>query len=551
VAGRILIARHCAVSHSLADTIILATLLAFAPHSFADAGSAQRLYRQGMLASGELLRGDRGPSGRVQGSDAACVNCHRRSGFGTTEGKFIIPPITGKYLFRPHGNGPEDIDFRYGPGFVPKRQPYTDATLAQAIRAGIGRDGKPLNELMPRFTMDDAAMADLVAYLKNLSSDSEPGVSEDTLHFATVITPDADPVKRRGMLDVLDRFFRDKNEFIRGGRQPMRSDKCVMYRVTRKWQLHVWELDGPADTWERQLHARSVMEPVFAIVSGLGGKTWAPIHRFCERESIPCLLPNVELPVNAERDFFPIYFSREVLLEAQLIAHRLAERGRGTSLRRILQIFREGDIGQEAADALNAELKSTGLKSESRVLRIAGSTQELVRAVNSIEAGDAVILWLRPPDLTLLPSSAAKSEIIFVSGLMAGLENAPLPSSWREAVRMTYPFDLPDLRKIRMNFPLGWIKIRNIPVVSERIQSDTYLACRILSESLGDMLDSFVREYLVEQVEAMLSRRLVNGYYPRLGLAPGQRFASKGGYIVRFAQPDSMQPVADGELIVP
>jgi hypothetical protein len=49
----------------------------------------------------------------------------------------------------------------------------------------------------------------------------------------------------------------------------------------------------------------------------------------------------------------------------------------------------------------------------------------------------------------------------------------------------------------------------------------------------------------------MLSHRLVNGYYPRLGLAPGQRFASKGGYLVRFAQPGGTRLVADGEWIVP
>jgi hypothetical protein len=65
------------------------------------------------------------------------------------------------------------------------------------------------------------------------------------------------------------------------------------------------------------------------------------------------------------------------------------------------------------------------------------------------------------------------------------------------------------------------------------------------------MLDSFVREFLVERVEVMLSHRLVNGYYPRLGLAPGQRFASKGGYLVRFAQPAGTQVAPDSGWLVP
>jgi hypothetical protein len=100
---------------------------------------------------------------------------------------------------------------------------------------------------------------------------------------------------------------------------------------------------------------------------------------------------------------------------------------------------------------------------------------------------------------------------------------------------MAYPLDLPELRKVRMSFPLGWFNVRQIKVVDERVQTDTYLACVILSETVGHMLDSFVEDYLVE----------------RLGLAPGQRFASKGGYIVRFAEPAGTRLLADTGWVVP
>jgi hypothetical protein len=39
--------------------------------------------------------------------------------------------------------------------------------------------------------------------------------------------------------------------------------------------------------------------------------------------------------------------------------------------------------------------------------------------------------------------------------------------------------------------------------------------------------------------------------YRRLSLGPGQRFASKGGYVSRFADPGSSVLVADGDWIVP
>jgi hypothetical protein len=102
-----------------------------------------------------------------------------------------------------------------------------------------------------------------------------------------------------------------------------------------------------------------------------------------------------------------------------------------------------------------------------------------------------------------------------------------------------------------MNYPLGWFKVKHIPVVAERVQSDTYLALGILSETLMGMLDSFERDYLVERIEDMLSRRLITGYYPRLGLAPKQRFASKGGYIVRFDGSASSKLIAESDWVVP
>ena len=533
----------------LAVVLVMPVLLASPAWAGPDAG--ERVYRQGVLPSGKVLRGEREAGAGVDGTSAACATCHRRSGLGSWEGQSVIPPIIGRYLFRPGRRNVEDPDVPHVQGYVPHRDPYTAATLARAIRQGKDQQGRKLSYLMPRYQLDDATMASLIAYLKGLTSGPVPGVESDTLHFATIIAPDADPVARKGMLDVLQQFFADKNAGYRGDSPPMQSTRGVMYRVNRKWRLHVWELSGPPETWEQQLREQLAATPVMAVVSGLGGRTWAPVHRFCERASIPCLLPNVDLPVAAEQDFYPVYFSRGVLLEAQLISRKIQDDRERLALRRVVQVFREGDIGEEAASALLAATEAAGVKTETRMLKTGPAKQELAEALKDTGVNDAVILWLRPDDLAALPAAPATVPVVYVSGLMGKLEDAPLAAAWRGVAHLTYPFDLPDLRRVRMNFPLGWFHVRHLPVVAERVQTDTYLACVILSETIGHMLDSFVRDYLVERVEVLLSHRLVNGYYPRLGLAPGQRFASKGGYIVHFAEPDGTRLVADSGWIVP
>lgn len=517
------------------------------------ASVGESIYLRGLLPSGKPVRGERASGVPVEGAAAACFNCHRRSGLGAAEGRGFIPPITGQFLFQPSssGIGVDNSDLPYVEGARINRAPYTEETLAKAIRAGIAVDGRQLSVLMPHYVLDDAAMTALIAYLNSLTQTQVPGVSDTVLQFATIITPDADPVKAKATLSVLNDYFDEKNASARAVSPRLHSYHKMMFRATRKWQLHVWELKGPADSWEAQLDKLLAAEPVFAVLSGVGGRNWAPVHRFCERAALPCIFPNVELPVVAEGDFHTLYFSKGVLLEAGLIAHEREQRADQKAVRRLVQVYRAGDIGAAAAKQLAHSAARPQLEIVERVIKAGAPASELRAAVRDTHPGDDLVLWLRPADLAALESQPPAATGLWMSGLMGGLENAPLPEHWRAVTHLAYPFDLPDKRRVRVDYPLGWFRIRKVPLLDVQVQADTYLACGLLSETLNHMVDTFVRDYLVERIEGMLEHRLITGYYPRLTLAPGQRFASKGGYVVRFAEAKGTRIIATGDWIVP
>jgi hypothetical protein len=537
----------------VAACCLLLTLACAAPATAQDpTASGEAIYLRGVLTSGAPLTASRGDgSASIPGAAAACVKCHRRSGLGMKEGSVLIPPITGQFLFHSQHAKSDEAELPYVESARNNRTAYTDATLARVIRKGIDSDGKTLGFLMPRFDLSDADMTALVAYLRSLDRSHIPGVTEKVLHFATIITPDADPVKRRGMLDVMQHYFADKNTFPFPPTPPMRSSGHTlysksMYMAQRRWQLHVWNLEGPPATWAAQLDRFLAAEPVMAAVSGLGGSNWAPVHQFCERRRLPCLFPNAEVPVVAEQDFYTLYFSRGVLLEADLIADRIRAPAAGQSTTSVLQIYRTGDSGEAAARAMAATLKAQGISVRSHALTAAATTQELREAVRGVSAADTLVLWLRSADIAALGDPPAALETVYMSGLMGGLEHMPLPASWHSRTRIAYPFDLPERSRVRVSLPLEWFAIRKIPVVAEQVQLDTYLACGVLAESVGHMADVFVPEYLVERAEEMLERRLMTGAYPRLTLSEGERFASKGGYLLQFAGSPSSTGVAGG-----
>lgn len=566
-------------------------LLAAAPAVAAlpDAGTdpvelGRRIYREGILPSGAPLTGTRFDNTLVSGAQAACVNCHRPSGMGSVEGDIQVSPINGRFLFAAHDDkAMANMDPRFGKKMNRWHPPYTDESLASAIRHGTNNSGREMNVMMPRYALGEPEMKALTAYLRQLSTEWSPGVSANKIRFATIVTPGVEPARRKALLDMVQAAFSHKNRSTLPGRRHMISPAEMILRTERTWDLDVWELHGEPDTWGAQLEKFYRSQPVFAVISGLSNGTWEPVHQFCEREQVPCWFPSVDLPPPAKHPFYPLYFSRGVALEADVLAKFLLAEGKSRP-QHLVQIFRDDEVGRGAAQALTHALAGSGITLEDRVLHDQDAPSQ---ALAGVKDGANVMFWLRPADINALANVApAASSAFYFSARLAGGEQK-FPASWKSVARLVYPYELPEKREANLAYFHAWLKQNNLALVDEPLQSEIYFAVNFMTDTVAEMLHNLYRDYLLERAENMISKResgkaedetrdrfmlrpTVNmpvkhpanraasmsdkregtTIYPRLTLGPGQRFASKGGYIVRFAGNDSDKLIAESGWIV-
>jgi hypothetical protein len=339
-----------------------------------------------------------------------------------------IPSINGPSLLRTiypifpslSDSEREELPARYQA--PPLRPAYTDATLSRAIREGIDPNGRSLKPTMPKYALSDGDMATLVDYLKTLSREPSPGVTDTNLALATVITEDVSQSDQDAMFNSLEGMVRTHNAI---GNSPGDMRRMVTMQVMslsfRSYTLSRWLLKGPPDTWRAQLEMFYQTEPVFALVAGISNSSWKPIHQFCEDHQVPCILPITDLPPIFTADSYTLYFSKGYYQEGEAVARYLAGKSGFNKSEKIVQALATGPEAQALAAGFQSAWVSAGGKAIQSVNIGNGPfTADSLSKLFPVAKDSALMLWMGPESYAALRSLATMPNrpVLYAFGRM-------------------------------------------------------------------------------------------------------------------------------------
>jgi len=507
----------------------------------------ERMYREGILPEGKPLQGFVSGDVPVDGTAFTCVSCHLRSGLGSLEGGVVTPPTNGRVLYqerKPYIKGAEFVPLIHNYAvYLPERPAYTDETLAALMNAGFDPTGRPMAKAMPRYTMSDRDMAILIAYLKTLSDQPSPGVTMSTIKFATVIVEGTDPLAVKSMLAPIQFSVDRKNSLAAASQKNDRVARMgynMLGNLSRMtFSLTQWTLKGPPSTWRQQLEDYYKAEPVFALLGGITNGDWEPVHRFCEENKIPNLLPSVDYPVISRTDWYTLYPSQGVRQEGDAAArylHSMYDLFKG---RPIVQILRNNRRGQALAAGFRDSWTETG-HSPARDILLKEGEQLSAERLKQIVAQDkpaALLLWddaASLPVLTSLVNNADRPGLVIASGTYLGKALWSVPEELRDLLYMTYPYRLPQedarfdsqIRKI--------VPGKKIESFDPQILRQSFITGDILGKALMMMRGEYYRDFLLDTIGMMADMHYP--LYERVSFGPGQRYASKGCFIVQLTK---------------
>lgn len=519
----------------------------------------ETMYQKGLLPSGKPMMALVQGGMEMDTSMCTCSNCHLPSGLGSVEGGVVSPPTNGAKLFAPL-RGQRDIPgptMKRSMFFGPARTAYNEETLGRCLTLGVNPDGKTLSEIMPRYELNDSEKSILIYYLRHLSSEYSPGLTSDSIRFATIVTEEVSAADRDSLVLPLQSFIRDDwNMRVNSVLAQWNSIWQIAPdapKTFRNIDLDVWVLKGSPDTWGKQLEEYYRQKPVFAILGGVTTGSWAPMHEFCEKNKIPCLLPYTDLPVVASDERYTFYVSKGGYQEGEAAANFLTKVQNLPPETPVVQVYRNDDRGKALAQGAGDMLAVRG---HSVLVNRAVAPEETMGAefwkkLSAAYPKAVLLLWLAPADLAGVGRLAETgNRPLFFSSTLLGGEYAAVPDAIRDVSYVMYPHRLAEEEAYSLNILNTWLKFRKLTVSNMKIASQAVLLKSVLSDALYNIAGEYYRDFFIDTLDMSRDQLQTSITYPVLTFGPGQRYASKGCYVTTITKGDKPKLVRQSDWVI-
>src|SRR5215213_9472752 len=206
-------------SQFFAVTLVIAFVLTIACGlTFTTSTSAQQTVSKGLTPQERrgkalFLRGE-SRSGKeitamlgeidVPASTLNCAGCHGLRGEGKTEGGVSAGNLTWTNLVKAYGH-------THPSGR--KHGAFDEKLFTRSVVAGVDPAGNEMAVAMPRFQISAEDIADLIAYLKRIEADRDPGLTETSIKVGTILQQHGGLAEVGGaMKDVLTAYFANVND---------------------------------------------------------------------------------------------------------------------------------------------------------------------------------------------------------------------------------------------------------------------------------------------------------------------------------------------------
>ena len=494
----------------------LLTTLLLALVSLANAGElteqeqrGKRLYTQGESLSGAPVTAlvSRGAT-PIPASILPCVGCHGEDGKGRPEGGVVPPDITWTSLSNSFGH-----DHSYG-----RSHPaFDESMLGRAITHGVDSGDNALAVAMPRFQMSDDDLQDLIAYIKRIEYDLDPGLSDDKIRIGTLL-PRAGAAGSQGqaMYQVLRSYFDDINK--RGGIHGRQIELVAAG----------YDQDATRVAWE----ARDFLDQqdIFAMVSGYLSGVEQPITALTEELKVPLVGPYTPLPQDASSlQRYTFYLTGGIVQQSIVLAtNRQSKTEEAASLAIVYPLGATYDksvsavlsaIGGTAAFKLHYQLPYFDARDFAEILSKKGISEVLFFG----SAGDLKRLATEAADLGWSPD-------LLLPGIYASGGLFELPSSFPKRVFVcgaTRPTDhtprgIEQFEKLHED--------HDIDYQHSTQQISAYVSAMLLAEAIKRTGRELSREKLVVELERLADFQ--PGLMPPLSFSRSRRIGALGGYVV-------------------